>query len=337
MKRIIQLLLTLVICVSVCGQEVTFTKFELVPFSRLVSSDGWNLRFNFKNSSDKDLKYVNVCYLAVNKVNDAETDKIRHRQKFMVQCTGPFRPGITKRLVVEGAVWHVNKLRAYPYQINITYSDGTKQEIQINNDNLQKYFPCLTPIIVNDLTNVLATIENSDEKKEIKNKFPENDIGELEFSEVVECNMSKDSLFNNAKNWAVNTFYDYKEVLQYEDKEVGKLIVKGLYKPEQASNVLNNESEDFWFTITFDFKDNKYRYKVGNFISNVTSVINEKVIKKNVTPKDRAAEAERIFTEGKPNSISLANTQVDFYNKEYDYIISIIEKFKKAIIVSDNF
>ena len=144
-------------------------------------------------------------------------------------------------------------------------------------------------------------------------------------------------LYNNAKNWAVNTFYDFKDVLQYEDKEAGKLIIKGVYKPEVQQNVLNKESEVFWFTIIFDFKDNKYRYKVGNFISNVTSVISDKEIIKDVTPKDRAAEAEKLFAEGKPNSISLANTQVNFYNMEYDYITRLIEKFKIAITLSDDF
>lgn len=318
-------------------QEVTFTKFELKAFSKLISSDGWNLRFNFKNTSGKTINYLNVSYLAVNKVGDAESDNIRHVKKFMAKSTGPFAPGASKKLVVECAVWHVNRQIAYPYQINITYSDGTEQEIQITNDNITKYFPCITPITVNDLKTVLATSEESEEKKEIKNKFPENSTGDLEFSEVITCSMPKDLLYNNAKNWAVNTFYDFKDVLQYEDKEAGKLIIKGVYKPEVQQNVLNKESEVFWFTIIFDFKDNKYRYKVGNFISNVTSVISDKEIIKDVTPKDRAAEAEKLFAEGKPNSISLANTQVDFYNMEYDYITRLIEKFKIAITLSDDF
>lgn len=319
------------------SQEVVFTKFELKPFSTLISSDGWNLRFNFKNTSKKKINYINVCYLAVNKVGDAETDKLRKVKKFMAQSTGPFYPGVTKKMVVECAVWHVNKQLAYPYQINITYSDGTEQEIQITNDNITDYFPCISPIKVNDLKSILATNENAEEKREIQKKFPENAVGELEFSEVVACSMSKDSLFNNAKNWAVNTFYDYKEVLQYEDKDAGKLIIKGIYKPEVQQNVLNKEYETFWFTITFDFRDGKYRYKVGNFLSNVTSVVNDKSITKNMTPKDREIKSEELFEEGKPNSISLANTQIDFYNMEYEYITSLIRKLKVAITISDDF
>ncbi len=338
MKRRVSLIIAmLAIFTSTFCQEVTFTKFELKAFSKLISSDGWNLRFNFKNTSNKTINYLNVYYLAVNKVGDAESDKIRHVKKFMAQSTGPFSPGVSRKLVVECAVWNVNKQTAYPYQINITYSDGTEQEIQITNDNITKYFPCLTPIRVNDLKTILTSTEGTEEKRNIKNKFPENAFGDLEFSEVVICSMPKDSLYNNAKNWAVNTFYDFKDVLQYEDKNAGKLIIKGIYSPEVKQNILNKESETFWFTIIFDFKDNKYRYKVTNFISNVTSIINDKATTKNITPKERAAEAEKLFAEGKPNSISLANTQVDFYNMEYDYISKLIDKFKIAITISDNF
>lgn len=337
MKRSFSLIIMLVIFISGFSQEVTFTKFELKAFSRIISSDGWNLRFNFKNTSGKTINYLNVSYLAINKVGDAESDKLRHVKKFIAKSTGPFAPGVSKKLVVEFAVWNVNKQTAYPYQINITYSDGTEQEIQITNDNITKYFPCITPITVNDLKNVLATSEEYEDKREIKNMFPENNTGELEFSEVITCSMPKDLLYNNAKNWAVNTFYDFKDVLQYEDKEAGKLIIKGTYKPELKQNVLNKESETFRFTIIFDFKDNKYRYKVGNFISNVTSVVNNKAIIKDVTPRDRATEIKKLFAEDKPNSISLANTEVDFYNMEYDYITKLIEKFKTAITLSDDF
>ena len=337
MKRLILLILILNVCLMAFSQEVVFTKFELKPFSTLISSSGWNLRLNFKNRSNKTINYLTVSYLAVNKVGDAEVDNIRQIKKFKAKSTGPVAPGVTMKLVVECAVWHVNRQTAYPYQLNITYSDGTEQEIQINNDNVRKYFPCLTPIVVNDLKTVLATNENVEEKREIKNKFPENEAGELEFTEIVTCSMTKDSLYNNAKNWAVNTFYDYKEVLQYEDKADGKLIIKGIYKPEAQQNVLNKESETFWFTITFDSKDNKYRYKVGNFLSNVISEVTDKTVTKNITPKDREAEAERLFAEGKPNSISLANTQVYFYNQEYEYISKLIEKLKVALTISDDF
>lgn len=319
------------------SQEVVFQKFELVPFSKLISSDGWNLRYNLKNTSGKTINYVYVSYLAVNKVNDAESDKLRHVKKFIVQSVGPYLPGETKKLVVECAVWHVNRQTAYPYQIDIKYSDGTEQEIQITNDNINKYFPSITPRVINDLKNVLTTEEKTEKKKDIKQKFPENESGELEFSEVVKCDMSKDTLFINAKNWAVNTFYDYKEVLQYEDKEAGKLIVKGLYKPKQIKNILNKESETFRFTVIFDIKDNMYRYKVGNFICNTTSVINDKVVSEEITPKDREEKSIKLLQENKPNSISLANAQIDFYNEEYECIIKMIEGMKNKIIIKDDF
>lgn len=326
-----------VIGIKVHAQEVVFSKFELVPFSKLISSDGWNLRYNLKNTTGEVINYIDISYLAVNKVHDAESDKLRHVKKFIAHSVGPYLPGETKKLVVECAVWHVNKQTAYPYQINIKYSNGTEQEIQITNDNIKKYFPFITPIVVNDLNGVLSTNENAEKKKEIKKHFPENSLGELEFSEIVKCDISKDILFTNAKNWAVNTFYDYKDVLQYEDKEAGKLIVKGAYKPAQIKNVLNKESELFRFTIVLDFKDNQYRYNVGNFICYTTSVINDKVISEEITPKDREEKSIRLIQDNNSNSISLANAQIDFYNAEYEYITKMIEKLKHEILVKDDF
>ena len=141
----------------------------------------------------------------------------------------------------------------------------------------------------------------------------------------------------NLKKDCRNSIYDYKEVLQYEDKEAGKLIVKGLYKPKQINNVLNKESETFRFTIIFDIKDKMYRYKVGSFICHTTSVINDKVVSEEITPKDREEKSIKFFQENKPNSISLANAQIDFYNAEYEYIVKLIEKMKVEIKLKDDF
>lgn len=80
-----------------------------------------------------------------------------------------------------------------------------------------------------------------------------------------------------------------------------------------------------------------YRYKVGNFICNTTSVINDKVVSEEITPKDREEKSIKLLQENKPNSISLANAQIDFYNEEYECIIKMIEGMKNKIIIKDDF
>lgn len=59
--------------------------------------------------------------------------------------------------------------------------------------------------------------------------YPVNEnTDRIEFSEIVEAvSLSKDQLFSNAQTWIANTFGDYKNVIQFEDKETGKLILKG--------------------------------------------------------------------------------------------------------------
>lgn len=340
MKRNLLIFVYLLITSILYAQEpeVVFTRFELKPYSILVESDGWNLRSNFKVTGNKPIKYMEVFYLAINSVGDAVNDKIKKVKKFSANYTGAFKPGATKKMVVEFAVWHVLKNTAYPHRIDLEFMDGSKKEIIINKDNLKTYFPCLDYINVNDLKNV---IESSDapkiESKTIENYFPENNYEESEFSEVIQCASTKDILFQNAKKWAVSTFYDYKDVLQFEDKEIGRLIVKGIYKPGTIGNLINRENEEFRFTITFDFKDNKYRYKINGFESYIEAVENDMIIKKVITPKQRVENILKILDENKATSATEANTQIEFYNKEYDYIIKLIEKMKRGIITNDDF
>ena len=340
MKRNLLLIISLFIVSILYAQEpeVVFNRFELKSFSNLVQSDGWNLRTNFKVNSNKPIKYMEVFYLAINSVGDAVEDKIKKVKKFSANYTGPFYPGVSKKMVVEFAVWHVLKNTAYPHRLDLEFMDGTKKEIIINKDNLQSYFPCLDFINVNDLKNVIASSETKElERKTIENYFPENDYDESEFAEVIECNATKDDMFQNAKRWAVSTFYDYKDVLQFEDKEIGRLVVKGIYKPGTIDNVINRDYEEFRFTITFDFKDNKYRYKINGFESYIEAVNNDVLIKKTITPKQRIEDIIKILDANKATSVTEANTQIEFYNKEYDFIVKLIDKMKREIITNDNF
>lgn len=56
-----------------------------------------------------------------------------------------------------------------------------------------------------------------------------------------------------------------------------------------------------------------------------------------ITPKDREEKSIKLLQENKPNSISLANAQIDFYNEEYECIIKMIEGMKNKIIIKDDF
>ena len=170
MKRHLIFIITLFATCFLYAQEaeVVFSRFDLKPYSMLVQSDGWNLRSNLKVNGNKTIKYMEVFYLAINSVGDAVEDKIKKVKKFSANYTGPFKPGTSKKMVVEFAVWHVLKNTAYPHRLDIEFMDGTKKEIIINKDNLKTYFPCLDFINVNDLKNV---IESTDTKNIEHNKY----------------------------------------------------------------------------------------------------------------------------------------------------------------------
>lgn len=132
---------------------VVFSKFKLDWYSVMGmrgGGDGQRLKLAFKNKSNKSLKYVNVHYWAINAVNDITTDKFG-RKEFRVDCTGPFTPENQTKLEVQIALFHPNLLRAYPYQVDITFMDGEEIEIEINKDNIKWVFPCLEYVNIGNM------------------------------------------------------------------------------------------------------------------------------------------------------------------------------------------
>ncbi|MEA5260640.1 DUF4468 domain-containing protein [Arcicella aquatica] len=76
--------------------------------------------------------------------------------------------------------------------------------------------------------------------------------------EVVEVKNTKAKLYANAQTWIAKTFGDYKAVIQFEDKEQGRLIIKGL------SDLDLRSYPNFNYTITIDVKESKYRYSIND-------------------------------------------------------------------------
>jgi len=99
-------------------------------------------------------------------------------------------------------------------------------------------------------------------------EFPKNADGEYEFSEVVESNLSKGTLFANATSWAMK-FYEedgYKNVVQLESELEGRLVIKDydvVIDGYEVKNETNFRTEKIYYTLTIDCKDNKYRYVIN--------------------------------------------------------------------------
>ena len=69
--------------------------------------------------------------------------------------------------------------------------------------------------------------------------------------------------FANAKQWAVKTFAEYKDAIQYEDSHNGRLVVKGVLPVNfyYGTDTREKYTPLLRFTLTIDVKPEKYRLK----------------------------------------------------------------------------
>lgn len=93
-------------------------------------------------------------------------------------------------------------------------------------------------------------------------RITEDDIPlESSMSFVFDSNVPIETKMVNAKTWIAKTYGDYKSVLQYEDAESHRIIIKG--KAPISVSVSGDASGTYTasFTTTFDFKDDRFRIK----------------------------------------------------------------------------
>lgn len=95
-------------------------------------------------------------------------------------------------------------------------------------------------------------------------KFQLNEEKDVEFKEVVNSDLSSDQLYSNAREWTTRTFQDYKNVIQLEDNNNKKLILKGRlptnsYNKEHS--IISQKIDEYInFILSIECKDNKYKY-----------------------------------------------------------------------------
>ena len=84
---------------------------------------------------------------------------------------------------------------------------------------------------------------------------------EPKFSFVFPSDVSISTKMTNARTWIAKTFGDYKSVLQFEDPDNHRIVIKGLSDLYSKRNFDTGGSEAYSakYTITFDFKDDRYR------------------------------------------------------------------------------
>lgn len=216
---------------------------------------------------------------------------------------------------------------------------------------------------------LLKTAENSEEYSQIF-KFPINSNNEYEFSEVILSELSKESLFSNAKSWVVENYSDYKAVVQYESEPEGKIVIKGYYE-----GFLPKIVKDKWFKyecvnykITIDCKEKKYRYRINDIVlksvknytysgkdyySNITHeehLNNLQLLYNKRERVEKDIEDINSITKGNKNKKTIdelqsqkcdINEEIEFekdiFEAEYTFFYSLGQSIKKKMDVNDDF
>lgn len=84
--------------------------------------------------------------------------------------------------------------------------------------------------------------------------------------------------YDNAKVWIANTFGDYKSVLQFEDNERGKIIIKGFSELDDIIEFDDDRNKSQYspilnFTLTIDCRNDKFRLKFENLSFHMDKVL----------------------------------------------------------------
>lgn len=97
-----------------------------------------------------------------------------------------------------------------------------------------------------------------------------------EMSFVINSDVPINTKMVNAKSWIAKSFGDYKSVLQYEDYENHRIIIKGTatISTSTSGNAANKYTASF--TSTYDFKEDKFRIKYEDVSIHFTVYYNGK-------------------------------------------------------------
>lgn len=284
--KLIFLIMLLILCMSADAQ-VVFTKFKFdkdSPFGMAPTRKMTDMKYTVNGT--KKIKKLVVRYVAVDQVKDVVGCTLSKMKKFQVVLTGPFYPGKSYSRWASATIWYPHKITAFPYKILIDYMDESSETIDINKDNISKFFPKIPWIKVN-----YKGIELTEESTPIPQEtlvaendyhpsfegckitpdsisfYPQNPSGIISF--VFESKQSPSIVFNNAKQWVAKTFSEYKDVVKMEDMNTYTLVFKGSMRQRVYKALFKNSPITYTpilqFTATVECKDGRFRIKMEDF------------------------------------------------------------------------
>jgi len=149
--------------------------------------------------------------------------------------------------------------------------------------------------------------------------------GEYEYSSVITLDSSykKDNLYRNVKLYFVDNYKSAKDVIQYDDKEQGKVIGKGSFYLKDYQSLLItgiSETREIYYSTEIICKDGKYKYKLYDFSIKRTIQSGNGSIEYSTMTIDEAYEAT--------NKGMTKKMAIRLYDKMVDHLKSSIEFLK---------
>lgn len=167
-----------------------------------------------------------------------------------------------------------------------------------------------------------------------KAPWPTGDDGRIRFEEVVQVpGADANELYLRARTWFVDYFKQSDEVIEFEDKESGKIMGKGAHKfvITKKTDLGGTFSYDrrLMYTITVMFRDGRYRYEIDNLMIWSAAIYGQYVaIPESTLPViERGVEA---FYDKKGREDELA---VQAKTKSIMAIHSAVESLKNAMAI----
>ena len=155
--------------------------------------------------------------------------------------------------------------------------------------------------------------------------------GLITYSEVVQVeNISKDDLFIRANSWIVKTFNSAKDVIQYNDKEAGKIICKTVTGATVGRGLNRVTIDPVYYLLQIEVREGRYRISATEFIheytvplSNTTGEnrLEQYYLLKNPTKReaDQNIAVAQIIQEKVMNVFSSAETSIANYASNDDW------------------
>lgn len=121
----------------------------------------------------------------------------------------------------------------------------------------------ITLLIILTITFNFSYGQNKETKKmlaEIEGQWQLDDNGNVTYSRILETpEISVEEIYNRALNYFVYNYGSGKSVIQTQDKELGRIVAKGIYKDVHIGISIITTYVDCWHIARVDVKEGKAR------------------------------------------------------------------------------